>query len=125
LRTDGKSKALPDELKDHPELQDEQGVTNIATDDAMMHTPLDPLWPSGILVINLELENIKSSQGNRKGREYEPVKPSGENKEETGGHLPTSYCTILFNDELVYRIRAKAVLSTYKGVTSMRQTPPC
>ena len=117
LRTDGKNKALPDELKDHPELQDEKGVTNTATDDAVMHTPPDPLWPSGVCsviihqIVNLELENIKGSQGNRKGREYEPAKPSGENREETGGHLPTSYCTILFNDELVYRTRAKAVSS--------------
>jgi hypothetical protein len=50
-----------------------------------MHTPLDPLWPSGVcsVIINqiinleLELENIKGSQGNRKGREYGPAKPSG------------------------------------------------
>jgi hypothetical protein len=80
LRTDGKSKASPDELKDHPELQDEQGATNTATMTQVMHTPLDPLWPSGVCsviihqIINLELENIKGGQGNRKGREYEPAK---------------------------------------------------
>ncbi|KAF2804117.1 uncharacterized protein BDZ99DRAFT_426375 [Mytilinidion resinicola] len=117
LRTDGKNKALPDELKDHPELQDDKGVTNTATDDAVAHTPPDPLWPSGVCsvivhqIVNLELENVKGSQGNRKGREYEPAKPSGESTEETGGTLPTSYCTILYNDELVYRTRAKAVSS--------------
>jgi hypothetical protein len=115
LRTDGKNKALPDELKDNPELQDDKGVTNTTTDDAVAHTPPDPLWPSGICsvivhqIVNLELENIKGSEGNRKGREYEPAKASGETTEEQGGNLPTSYCTILFNDELVYRTRAKAV----------------
>lgn len=44
LRTDGKNKALPDALKDAPEFQDEKGVTNTETDDAVQHTPPDPLW---------------------------------------------------------------------------------
>ena len=117
LRTDGKNRALPDELKDKPELQDEKGVINNEQDDAVMHTPPDPLWPSGICsvivhqIVNLELENVKGSNGNRKGREYEPAKPYGEASEETGGNLPTSYCTILFNDQLVYKTRSKAVSS--------------
>lgn len=117
LRTDGKNKALPDELKNDPSLQDDKGVINSEEDDAVMHTPPDPLWPSGVCsvivhqIVNLELENIKGTSGNFKGREYEPAKPYGESKEETGGDLPTSYCTILYNDELVYRTRAKAVSS--------------
>lgn len=117
MRTDGKNTALLPELKDHPELQDDKGVANSADDDAVQHTPPDPLWPSGICsvivhqIVNLELENIKGSAGDRKGREFEPAKPAGESTEETGGQLPTSYCTILFNDELVYRTRSKAVSS--------------
>ncbi|KAK5136321.1 hypothetical protein LTR08_003694 [Meristemomyces frigidus] len=117
LRTDGKNRALPDSLKDHPELQDEKGTTNTATDDAVQHTPPDPLWPSGVCsivihqIVNLELENIKGTVGNRNGKEYEPAKPYGEGKDEQGGDLPTSYCTILYNDELVYRTRSKAVSS--------------
>lgn len=117
LRTDGKNRALPDELKDDPALQDEKGVINSEQDDAVMHTPPDPLWPSGICnvivhqIVNLELENVKGTSGSRKGREFEPAKPYGEAREETGGDLPTSYCTILFNDQLVYRTRAKAVSS--------------
>jgi hypothetical protein len=117
MRTDGKNKALPDQLKDDARLQDEKGVINSEEDDAVMHTPPDPLWPSGICsvvvhqIVNLELENIKGTTGNHKGREYEPAKPYGEAKEETGGDLPTSYCTILYNDELVYRTRSKAVSS--------------
>jgi hypothetical protein len=117
MRTDGKNKALPDQLKDDPKLQDDKGVINSEEDDAVMHTPPDPLWPSGICsvvihqIVNLELENIKGTTGETKGREYEPAKPYGESKEETGGELPTSYCTILYNDELVYRTRSKAVSS--------------
>ncbi|TKA32803.1 hypothetical protein B0A50_01028 [Salinomyces thailandicus] len=117
LRTDGKNRALPDTLKDKPEFQDEKGKANSSTDDAVQHTPPDPLWPSGVCsivvhqIVNLELENIKGSDGNRKGKEYEPAKPYGEVKEQEGKELPTSYCTILYNDELVYRTRAKAVSS--------------
>ena len=58
--------------------------------------------------VNLELENVKGTQGSRKGREFEPAKPYGEATEETGSDLPTSYCTILFNDQLVYKTRSKA-----------------
>ncbi|KAK3711371.1 hypothetical protein LTR37_009751 [Vermiconidia calcicola] len=117
LRTDGKNKNLPKELRDKPELQDEKGVENNENDSAVQHTPPDPLWPSGICsiivhqIVNLELENVQGTQGNRKGREFEPAKPYGESTEEEGKTLPTSYCTMLFNDQLVYRTRAKAVSS--------------
>lgn len=117
LRTDGKNKALQEGLQDKPELQDEKGVVNNEDDDAVQHTPPDPLWPSGICsvvvhqIVNLELENIKGTTGSRKGKEFEPAKPYGETTQQEGGDLPTSYCTILYNDELVYRTRAKAVTS--------------
>lgn len=106
LRTDGKNKNLPETLRDNPELQDDTGVINTAEDDAVMHTPPDPLWPSGICsvvvhqIVNLELENIQGTSGSRKGKEYEPAKPSGEGTDEESPNLPTSYCTILYNDEL-------------------------
>lgn len=108
LRTDGKNANLPNALKDHEALQDEKGVVDNANEDAVVHTPPDPLWPSGICsvvihqIVNLELENIKGSNGNRKGREFEPAKAAGENTEEESKQLPTSYCTILFNDQLVW-----------------------
>lgn len=132
LRTDGKDNKMPDALKDNPKFQDEKGTLDTEDSDAVAHTPPDPLWPSGICsvivhqIVNLELENIKGSEGNRKGREFEPAKPYGEATEEESNsksspsldhltltllELPTSYCTILFNDVLVYRTRAKAVSS--------------
>lgn len=117
LRTDGKDHSLPSELKDNPAFQDEKGVINSDEDDAVMHTPPDPLWPSGICsivvhqIVNLELDNVKGTTGSRQGREFEPAKPYGEASEETGGELPTSYCTICYNDELVYKTRSKAVSS--------------
>ena len=107
LRTDGKDINLPDALKDKKEFQDDKGTLSTATEDAVAHTPPDPLWPSGICsvvihqIVNLELENVQGSQGNRKGREYEPAKDAGENTEEESKKLPSSYCTILYNDQLV------------------------
>ena len=119
LRTDGKNKALPDALKDTPELQDDKGTANTDADDAVQHTPPDPLWPSGICsvvvhqIVNLQLENVKGTAGSRKGREYEPAKPYGEDASEEGDHLPTSYCTILYNDELVSILLALFWTCTY------------
>ncbi|KAJ9149402.1 hypothetical protein NKR23_g4430 [Pleurostoma richardsiae] len=118
LRTDGKDPKLPKELQDKPELQEDKGTIDTAEEDAVVHTPPDPLWPSGILsvivhqIVNLELENIKGSNGKRKGREYEPARPeAGDIKEEQSKKLPSSYCTILLNDELVYKTRTKVVSS--------------
>ncbi|KAL4921702.1 hypothetical protein BDW62DRAFT_174281 [Aspergillus aurantiobrunneus] len=117
LRTDGKIKDLPENLKDNPSFEDEKGTIASQEEEAVTHTPPDPLWPSGILsivvhqIVNLQLANIKGSNGNRQGREYEPAKPYGENTEEQGQDLPTSYCKIVLNDELIYRTRAKALSS--------------
>lgn len=107
LRTDGKNPSLPDSLKDEKELQDDKGVLDNEEENAVVHTPPDPLWPSGVCsviihqIVNLELENVKGSEGSRKGREYEPAKEAGEITEEESKKLPTSYCTILYNDQLV------------------------
>jgi hypothetical protein len=116
LRTDGKDPNLPKELRDKAELQDDKGTIDTAQEDAVTHTPPDPLWPSGILsvvvhqIVNLELANVKGSNGKRKGREYEPARPeAGAAQEESGKKLPSAYCTILLNDELVYKTRTKVV----------------
>ena len=47
LRTDGKDKNLPKALADQKELQDDKGALNTEQDDAVAHTPPDPLWRSG------------------------------------------------------------------------------
>ncbi|RFU28003.1 hypothetical protein B7463_g8327, partial [Scytalidium lignicola] len=117
LRTDGKDVNLPDKLKDRKELQDEKGMLSTDEEDAVAHTPPDPLWPTGVCsivihqIVNLELENIMGSNGKRKGREYEPAQPAGENIAEESKKMPSSYCTIHFNDELTYRTRSKVLSS--------------
>jgi Ca2+-dependent lipid-binding protein len=88
LRTDGKDDKLPASLKDDPQFQEDKGTLDTSTADAVAHTPPDPLWPSGVLsvivhqIVNLELENITGSDGNRKGKEFEPAKAYGEATEE-------------------------------------------
>ncbi|KAH7149835.1 hypothetical protein B0J13DRAFT_548931 [Dactylonectria estremocensis] len=118
LRTDGRNLNLPKELSDKPELQEEKGAIDTKEEDDVIHTPPDPLWPSGILsvvvhqIVGLELANIKGSNGKRKGKEYEPARPeAGPVKEEQSKTLPSSYCTILVNDDLVYKTRTKVVSS--------------
>lgn len=118
LRTTGQDINLPKELADKPEFQDKKGAIESQEEDAVIHTPPDPLWPSGILsivvhqIVGLELANVKGTSGTRKGKEYEPARPeAGEVKEEQGKSLPSSYCTILMNDELVYKTRTKVVSS--------------
>ncbi|KAG5938542.1 hypothetical protein E4U59_003698 [Claviceps monticola] len=118
LRTHGKDIKLLKELADKPEFQDEKGTINNEDEDAVVHTPPDPLWPSGILsivvhqIVGLELAHVKGSEGNRKGKEYQPARPeAGEVKEEQSHKLPSSYCTILVNDDLAYKTRVKVVSS--------------
>ncbi|ORY63986.1 uncharacterized protein BCR38DRAFT_409394 [Pseudomassariella vexata] len=119
LRTDGKDVNLPKELRDAKELQDDKGTVDNAEEDAVTHTPPDPLWPSGILsivvhqIVNLELANTQGSKGGKRkgGKEYEPARDAGEIKEESSKSLPSAYCTILLNDELAYKTRTKVVSS--------------
>ncbi|KAK8025742.1 C2 domain-containing protein [Apiospora arundinis] len=88
LRTDGKDHNLPTELRDKKELQDDVGAIDTAQEDA------------------------GSEGGKRKGgKEYEPAQDAGEIKEESSKKLPSPYCTVLLNDELVYKTRTKVVSS--------------
>ncbi|KAI5799888.1 hypothetical protein EDC01DRAFT_648048 [Geopyxis carbonaria] len=118
LRTSGKDVNLPDALKDEPALQDDKGSLDTEKEDATMHTPPDPLFPSGIVsvvvhqIVNLEIRDQSGTYGSRKnGKEYSPGMKTGENKEEEGGKLPSAYCTVALNDQLLYRTRTKVVSS--------------
>ena len=95
-------------LRDKPEFKDPQGQLATQTEADTVHIPPDPALPTGIVsvivhqIVNLEIENLTGSYGNN--REFAPGQKSGENKEEEGKHLPSSYCTILLNDQLVRRL---------------------
>jgi hypothetical protein len=93
-------------LRDKPEFKDPQGQLDNETEADAVHTPPDPALPSGIVsiivhqIVNLEVENITGSYGSN--REFAPGQETGENKEEEGKNLPSAYCTILLNDQLVF-----------------------
>ena len=50
LRTDQVSRTLDKNLQNRPEFQDDTGVNNTAQEDAVMHTPPDPLFPNRCLL---------------------------------------------------------------------------
>ncbi|KAG9019015.1 hypothetical protein FRB90_007187 [Tulasnella sp. 427] len=75
----------------------------------VQRTPPDPKWPSGILSVvvhqinNLERQNLKGNTGDREGQAGQDTdEPS-----EEGSNLPSAYCEIIVNDDLVYKTRVK------------------
>lgn len=72
----------------------------------VQRTPPDPEWPSGVLSVvvhqinNLERQNLKgSTEKDREGREGQDTdEPS-----EQGSNLPSAYCELVVNDDLVYK----------------------
>lgn len=122
LRTTGEDPRLVGpSMENRPELEDPKGSLDTEVESGVMHTPPDPLWPSGVLSIivhqcvGLEVKSLKgtfSNNAKKPGREWEPgMENVGELNEEEGGSLPSSYATIILNDQLVYRTRTKAVSS--------------
>jgi hypothetical protein len=116
MKSDGKDMALAKELRDHPDLQDDKGVVVTEDEKAITTTPPDPSLPSGICsvlihqIANLEVHRPSGSFGSY--QPWTPAQITGENTDEEGDNLPSSYCTVLCNDELVFRTRTKVASST-------------
>ena len=69
-------------------------------------TPPDPKYPSGILSVvihqinNLEKQNLKGASGDqREGQAGQDTDEPGEQ----GSNLPSAYCEIIINDDMVYK----------------------
>lgn len=111
MRTDGKDVGIPEEIRHRPEFQDDKGTVTTQQEVDVTTTPPDPSLPSGICSIlihqidNLEEERPSGSFGSYKP--WTPAQISGENTDEEGNDLPSSYCSILQNDELVFKTRTK------------------
>ncbi|GJJ06394.1 hypothetical protein Clacol_000585 [Clathrus columnatus] len=76
--------------------------------------PPDPNYPSGILslvihhISNLECQNLKGTSG--KDREGQAGQDTDEPTEQTS-NLPSAYCEIIINDDLIYKTRVKQYTS--------------
>ncbi|PVG01479.1 hypothetical protein CPB86DRAFT_781696 [Serendipita vermifera] len=80
----------------------------------VQRTPPDPKYPSGILSVvihqinNLERQNLKGASGDdREGQAGQDTDEPGEQ----GSNLPSGYCEIIVNDDMVYKTRVKQYTS--------------
>lgn len=111
LKTDGQDVGVPEAIRDRPEFQDDKGTVTTQQEVDVTTTPPDPSLPSGICSIlihevrNLEVHRPTGSFGNYQA--WSPAQITGENTDEEGDNLPSSYCTILQNDQLVFKTRVK------------------
>lgn len=111
MKTDGTDDSIPKEIRHRAEFQDDKGVVTTQQEVAVTTTPPDPSRPTGICSIlihqidNLEEERPSGSFGSYKP--WTPAQVSGENTDEEADDLPSSYCTILQNDALVFKTRTK------------------
>lgn len=111
MRTDGLDTALPKEIREQEQFKEDRGVVNTQDEADITSIPPDPTLPSGICSILIhQIENLEVNRPAGTFGSYEPWTPAqqvGENTDEEGNNLPSSYCTIMCNDELVFRTRTK------------------
>ncbi|KAG8993711.1 hypothetical protein FRB94_010453 [Tulasnella sp. JGI-2019a] len=76
----------------------------------VQRTPPDPEWPSGVLSViihqinGLERQNLKGTTSkDREGKEGQDT----DDPADQGDNLPSAYCELVVNDDLVYKTRVK------------------
>ncbi|KIJ54345.1 hypothetical protein M422DRAFT_73809 [Sphaerobolus stellatus SS14] len=116
LKTDGSDPGIPEELRNEPEFKDARATALNDLEAAVLVTPPDPEYPTGILSIQIhEITDLsvrtegKETTGHREGEKGQD--DTGTTQEEGEG-LPSSYCTISINDDLVYETRVKPLSSS-------------
>ncbi|TBU59824.1 hypothetical protein BD310DRAFT_1038272 [Dichomitus squalens] len=118
LTTDGTDPNIPDDLRGKEELKDAKAVALNDIEAAVLVTPPDPEWQSGILsmqvheIRDLSVKTMGRERKGGKGREGEKGQDTGEETEEEDQGLPSSYCILSLNDELVYETRVKPITSS-------------
>ena len=116
MKSDGRDVGVPEEIRHRPEFQDDKGVVTTQEEVDVTTTPPDPSLPTGICSILIhQVENLEEVRPSGSFGSYKPWTPAqltGENTDEEAHHLPSSYCTILQNDELVFKTRTKVKSST-------------
>ncbi|CCM05424.1 uncharacterized protein FIBRA_07641 [Fibroporia radiculosa] len=117
LSTDGSDPGIPDDLRDKPEFKEARAMALNDLEAAVLTTPPDTAWPSGILSVQVhEIRDlvIRQSGAERTGKDRggEKGQEEGGVAREEGEGLPSSYCTVSLNDELVYETRVKPITSS-------------
>jgi len=111
------NRALMDTRKKEEKSQVEQATDREAApidskeEADALHCPPDPKWKSGILSFHIHnitgLENRDVEKG-VKGKEREGAHGQDVDAEQqTGSDLPSGYCELIVNDDIVYKTRAK------------------
>lgn len=73
-----------------------------------LHCPPDPKWPSGILsmiVHNIEGLETREVEEGVKGKEREGT--AGQDVDAPARRLPSGYCEMIVNDDIIYKTRVK------------------
>ena len=100
LSTDGSDPSLPEDLRAKPEFKDARAVALNDLEAAVLVTPPDPDWPSGLLSVqvheirDLSVKSMGKERKGGKGREGEKGQDEGEETVEEAEGLPSSYCTM-------------------------------
>ena len=100
LTTDGSDPSLPEDLRDKPEFKDARAAALNDLEAAVLVTPPDPDWPSGLLSVqvheirDLSVKTLGKERKGGKGREGEKGQDEGEETVEEAEGLPSSYCTM-------------------------------
>ncbi|EPQ51591.1 hypothetical protein GLOTRDRAFT_117939 [Gloeophyllum trabeum ATCC 11539] len=115
MKTDGSDPGIPEDLKNEPAFQQARAVALNDLEAAVLCTPPDPAWPSGILSVQVhEIKGltVKKFGKQNRGKSGEKGQEEGEKEQEEGEGLPSSYACIEINDQLVYSTRVKPVTAT-------------
>lgn len=116
MKTDGKDVSVPAEIRDREEFADDKGVVTTQQEVDVTTTPPDPSLPTGICSILIhQIDNLEEHRPSGSFGSYKPWSPAqvtGENTDEESDDLPSSYVTILQNDELVFKTRTKVKSSS-------------
>jgi len=106
---------LPAEIRNRPELQENnQTGADTQAEAQSLTIPPDPSYPAGVLSVivhqinNLERQNLKGASG--KDREGKAGQDTSDASEQTD-NLPSAYCELVVNDDLVYKTRVKQYTS--------------
>ncbi|KAI0267273.1 hypothetical protein BC834DRAFT_822647 [Gloeopeniophorella convolvens] len=128
LKTEGHDPGIPEDLRQSSDFKEKRDTALNDLEAAVLVCPPDTAWVSGIVGVQVhEIRELGVGRGGRLGerasgigdklKERVGLVAEGEKGDEAGeeeqaSSLPSSYCTISLNDELVYQTRVKPITSS-------------